>query len=486
MFGIDRLIVGLGEREVVSETRTTITRRTFLRSAWLGTVASFVTACTPLAQAARRRPNIIWIMADDLGYGDIGVYGQTRIRTPYLDDMASQGMRFTSAYTAYPVCRPARCCLMTGYHTGHAYIRENGMKYPLRPGTVTVAKVLKKAGYVTGMFGKWALGNEETTGTPDQQGFSEFWGWLDQTEAHNYYPAQLWHNDDLVALPGNDGLTAGSTYAPDFLIDKSIEFISAHASERFFAYLPFTLPHAGTAGKGGSMDLPVPSTGEYIVEDWPESARRYAAMVTRLDVHVGRILETLDRLGLSEDTIVFFTSDNGPHDEGNNDPEFLDSNGPLTGIKRSLNEGGIRVPMIVRWTGTVPAGSVSDFAWAFWDFLPTAAELAGMEVPSGLDGRSILPTLCGEEQVPAPYLYWEQNQLSKANQAIDLRLQAVRVRDWKLMAPVDEPPRLFNLAADLSESNDLAARYPDRVAELLEIAREAHDPPVILPELFSG
>ena len=404
---------------------------------------------------AKRPPNVIFIMADDLGYGDLGCYGQETIRTPNLDRMAAEGTRFTQVYAGSTVCAPSRCVLMTGYHTGHARIRGNA-RDPILPEDVTVAEVLKGAGYDTALVGKWGLGEEGSVGVPNRQGFDDFFGYLNQHHAHNYYPEFLYRQEERVTLPGNgigpdDNVAVERvTYSHDLFAEEAIGWVKEHAEGPFFLYLALTIPHANNEGGRATGDgMEVPDYGPYADEDWPDPEKGRAAMITRMDGDVGRLLDLLDDLGIDDDTIVFFTSDNGPHREGNSDPDFFDSNGPLRGIKRDLYEGGIRVPMIVRWPGHVPAGESDDQVWAFWDVLPTLAELAGAAdaVPSDIDGLSMLPAILGPDAAGRPQedhesLYWEFHE-GRASK------QAVRMGDWKgVRLSPSGPLELYDLATD--------------------------------------
>ena len=333
-----------------------------------------------LRAKASGRSNIIFILADDLGYGDLECYGQKRIRTPQIDRLAAEGMRFTQCYAGSTVCAPSRCTLMTGLHTGHARIRGNA-QVPLEPDDVTVAEILKPAGYRTAIIGKWGLGNEGTTGVPNRHGFDEWFGYLDQVHAHNYYPEFLWRNERKWLLRGNANGQKGE-YSHDWFTRGALNFIRINQKHPFFLYLAYTIPHANNELKDKGME--VPGDAPYSKEDWPQQEKNKAAMITRLDADIGKILDKLKELKIDQDTILFFSSDNGPHKEGGVDPQFFASSGPLRGIKRDLYDGGIRVPMIVRWPGHVKAESVSDFVWAFWDFPPTAAELAGVTWYTGI------------------------------------------------------------------------------------------------------
>ena len=354
------------------------TRRNFLKTAACGALALAARRFAHGAPAASEKPNIIFVMVDDMGYGDVGCFGQKKIKTPHIDRMAAQGTRFTQCYTGSPVCAPCRCILMTGLHSGHCRRRGNrttahGDDRPARKGLLplaaddfTVAAMLKEAGYTTGGFGKWGLGNPDTTGTPDKHGFDLFYGYLDQVHAHNYYTDYLIRNTDKEELPGNkDGKK--EQYTHDVIAAETFRFIRENRDNSFFCYVPWTIPH----GK-----YVVPDQGPYEDEPWGDTQKNYAAMITRMDADLGKLFALLEELGIDEKTIVFFTSDNGPN------PPFIetfDSNGPFRGVKRQLYEGGIRMPTIVRWPGKVPAGATSDFVWTFTDFMPTAAALAAME-----------------------------------------------------------------------------------------------------------
>ncbi len=425
----------------------------------------------PAAAQAQDRPNIVFILADDLGYGDLGCYGQTRIQTPRIDQLALSGMRFTQCYAGSTVCAPSRSTLMTGQHTGHTRVRANGGG-PLRPGDITLAEILHDAGYRTGLVGKWGLGEADTTGIPNRQGFDFFYGYLNQGHAHNYWPDFLWRNEMKEALDGNvigphDGVSIEQAqYSNDRITDEALRFLRDEPGRPFFLYLALTLPHANNErgrSDGNGMEIPPDRSSSllYADTDWPQPQKNHAAMITELDTTVGRVLDALDELHLRSNTVVFFTSDNGPHKEGGADPAFFQSSGVLRGYKRALHEGGIRVPGIVSWPGRVAAGETSDQIWAFWDVMPTTAELAGgLSVPSALDGVSIAPVLLGESShVEHPPLYWEFHEGGFS--------QAVRFGAWKavrLKGP-DRPIELYHLAEDLGEQQDLAAQKPEIVRQ---------------------
>jgi arylsulfatase A-like enzyme len=409
------------------------------------------------AQTGARKPNILFILADDLGYGDLGCYGQQQIPTPRLDRLASEGTRFTDAYAGSTVCAPSRCALMTGLHMGHARIRGNA-RVPLEPADTTIAKLLQPAGYRTGLIGKWGLGNAGTSGIPNLQGFDEFFGYLDQQHAHTYYPDHLWENRQERILARNIGLK--QEYSHDLFTERALDFVGRERGRPFFLYLAYTIPHANNElGRDTGNGMEIPSDAPFTNRDWPQTEKNFAAMVTRLDRDIGRVLDRLQAEGLDRDTLVLFSSDNGPHREGGHNPDFFRSSGPLRGIKRDLYEGGIRVPAIARWPGRVPAGKSSDHPWAFWDFLPTAAEIAGVEHPAGLDGRSFLPALTGKPQPGPEYLYWEFHERGFA--------QAVRADQWKAVrAGTRAPLELYNLREDPGEKNDVAARHRDLAARM--------------------
>ncbi len=427
--------------------------------------------------AAERHPNVVFILADDLGYGDVGCYGQKKIPTPNIDRLAAQGLRFTQFYAGATVCAPSRDVLMTGQHDGHITVRGNA-KVPLAPGDHTVAELFQRAGYATALTGKWGLGYEHTDSTPLHKGFDYFYGYLDQTHAHNYYPTFLYLNEARVPLRNvvpNEGkygqgvATSRVDYSAALIADEALAFVQRQTKDRpFFLYYAPTLPHANNeAAPDGSED---PDRSQFAKEPWPAVEIGFASMVARLDRDVGKLLAQLEAQGLADNTIVIFASDNGPHQEGGHDGNFFDSNGPLRGFKRDLTEGGIRVPFIVRWPGHVPAGATSDHVAYFGDFYATAAELTGQPLPAGLDSHSFLPTLLGQKQAPAEYLYWEFYENGSS--------QAVRFDDWKAIRHpmLNGPVELYDLATDLGEAHDLAAQHPDLVARAKAYMDQAHVP----------
>jgi len=446
----------------------------------LGVVAGFHAVA-----AESRQPNIIFILADDLGYGDVGCYGQKRIKTPNIDRLAREGMRFTDFYAGATVCAPSRCVLMTGYHLGHCYVRGNaGQKdrsiQILRDEDVTVAEILKKAGYATALCGKWGLGEEGSIGVPNKQGFDYFFGYLNQHHAHNYYPAYLFQNEQRYPLknivPGEGDFGRGvasekAEYSPNLITAAALKWIEQNKDRPFFLYYAPTLPHANN--EGGKEGMEVPALGQYAQSDWPPQQQAHAAMISHLDADVGKLLDLLARLKLDENTLIFFSSDNGPHREGGNDPDFNNSNGPLKGIKRDLTEGGIRVPFIARWPGRISAGATSEFIGGFQDVMPTLADLTGAsaDVPQNTDGLSIRPTLLGQpdQQQQHDELYWAFYERGGA--------QAARAGRWKVVQqPYHSPVRLYDLASDIGEDRDVAAEHPEIVAKLTESMRASNQP----------
>jgi arylsulfatase A-like enzyme len=455
-----------------------LSRRDFLKMAGTGAAALAMAGCGksmtgPEAAKIGPQPNIIFVLADDLGYGDLGCYGQKRIQTPNIDRLATEGMRFTDHYAGCTVCAPSRCSLMTGLHTGHTYVRGNKEirpmgQLPLPADTVTLPRTLKQAGYRTALIGKWGLGGPDSTGTPNKQGFDYFYGYLCQRHAHNYYPEFLFRNDQRVPLrnkvagdrPDGAGVaTEKVDYSYDLMAAEALKFVEENREGPFFLYLAITIPHANNeAGKKG---MEVPDYGIYAEKDWPEAQKGHAAMISRLDRDMGRLIGKLKDLGIDDNTVVFFTSDNGPHREGGADPDYFDSNGPLRGIKRDLYEGGIRVPLIARWPGRIAAGTESDHVSAFWDFLPTLATLGGAKPPENTDGLCLVPTLLNipNEQKEHEFLYWEFHERGSK--------QAVRMGRWKAVRfGAADKLELYDLETDLGETNDVANQHPDVVTKI--------------------
>lgn len=418
-----------------------------------------------------QQPNIIFILADDLGYGDLGCYGQRQIRTPNIDRLAGEGMRFTQAYAGDALCAPSRCCLMTGLDTGHARIRGNfgagGVRVSLRPDDVTVAEVLKTAGYHTGIIGKWGLGEAGTLGIPNDQGFDEWFGFLNQDDALHYYPESIWDNRSEVFPPGNQG-DARKQYAPDLFTEHALRFLKSSADRPFFLYLPYTLPHANSQlARNTGYGYDVPSYGPYANKPWNKANKGYAAMVSELDRAVGRIVTCVKELGIEDNTLIIFSSDNGPAKEGFHTPRFFSSTGDLRGMKGTLYEGGIRTPLIARWPGRIKAGQVNEQVVAFWDFLPTAAELAGVPHPRELDGASYAPTLFGRAGKRERYFYWELH--------VNGFSQAIRMDKWKVIRSggKGDTTELYDLERDPGETRDVAAENSPIVARLMKLMAEA-------------
>lgn len=419
-------------------------------------IRSLVFLC--LAASVFAKPNIIFILSDDLAQGDLGCYGQKLIKTPNLDRMAKEGTRFTQGYCGTSVCAPSRSSLMTGLHSGHCPIRANrevqpeGQK-PLPAGTITVAKILHDAGYATACCGKWGMGMFDTTGSPLKLGFDHFFGYNCQRHAHSYFPAYLYSDDQRFDLPGNTGKGIGKTYAQNLIADETLKFVRTNKDRPFFLYYSITLPH----GNHEIDDL-----GIYAKENWTMTQKSYAAQVTRLDSDVGRLLDLLKELKLDENTLVMLSGDNGSSFDPKSEVGSLfeqASNG-LRGYKRGLYEGALRQASLARWPGKVPAGRVSDEPWAFWDFLPTAAELAGAPIPAECktDGLSLVSFLKGGPAPQRDHFYWELHEGAS--------LQAVRFGDWKAVRNGPERPmELYDLKTDAAESNNLAASKPDLVAK---------------------
>ena len=404
------------------------------------------------------KPNIIFIMADDMGYGDAGCFGGKLIKTPNIDRIAVEGMRFTQCYAGSTVCAPSRSVLMTGLHTGHTRIRGNfgkgGVKglgggegrVPLRKNDITVAEVLKTVGYTTGITGKWGLGEPSTLGTPNKQGFDEWFGYLNQRRAHSFFPTFIWLNEGRFDLPGNAN-GKQQQYTHDLFTGFALSFIRKNKANPFFLYLPYTVPHSR---------FEIPDLGPYSNRDWPQKAKVYAAMITRMDDHIGHIMSLLKELKIDEKTILFFCSDNGA---ANRYDGLFNSSGPLRGRKREMYEGGLRTPMIVRWPKRVPANQTSDAVWSFTDFLPTSAELANANKPERLDGISILPTLLGKSQdTENRFLYWEFFEGGFQ--------QAARWKNWKVVRRKKGGAlELYNLEKDIGEKMDVSAQEPKIIAQ---------------------
>jgi arylsulfatase A len=460
------------------------------------------------------RPNIIFILADDLGYGELGSYGQTKIKTPNLDKMAAQGMRFTQHYSGSPVCAPSRCVLLTGKHTGPAYIRDNDElsfrgdvwrdpdlegQRPLLPDTVTIGTLLQSAGYRTAAIGKGGLGGPDNAGAPNNQGFDLWFGYLCQRVAHNYYPTHLWKNDQKYILEGNDYFFphqklsedrdpldtdsysdyAGQVYSMDPMVDVALEFIQENRNRPFFLYLPFTIPLVSIQVPADSLEeyegaFPeTPYRGEKGYLPHPRPRAGYAAMITRMDREIGKIMSLLQDLSIDKETLVLFSSDNGPTFNGGTDSDFFNSAGPLRGLKTMLYEGGIRIPLIARWPGKIEPGSLSEHLSAFWDYLPTFTELVGIDTPKDIDGISFLPTLLGrpKDQKKHEYLYWEYQGK-----------QAIRWDDWKAYhSSLEKNIELYNLKEDVEETLNIAAEHPEITSSIEKIMTSARTESELFP-----
>jgi arylsulfatase A-like enzyme len=467
-------------------------------------LAALTTSCSSTGTKTKslateiQKPNIVYILADDLGYGDLSCYGQKHFQTPNLDRMAREGMRFTQHYAGTTVCAPSRSSLMTGLTTGHTPIRGNKGwdpegQWPLPAETYTLAEMLKDAGYATGAFGKWGLGFIDTEGSPNKQGFDEFYGYNCQSLAHNYYPSHLWDNEEKVILEGNSGDQFGQ-YAPELIHQRALQFIEKNnpknTGKPFFLFYPNIIPHAELLLPEKYME---PFRGKFLPEKaykgaepgdkrfrkgaygtQPKSHAAFAAMVSLLDRQVGEVLDKLKELGLDKNTIVIFSSDNGPHLEGGADPDYFDSNGPLKGYKRDLYEGGIREPMIAWWPEKIKAGTTSDHVSAFWDVMPTLAELAGIEAPANIDGISFLPALLGKNgQKQHDYLYWEFHEQGGR--------QAIRKDNWKLVRyqvldSTKTTTELYDLNTDLGEEQNVAKEHPEVAEDLLKLMSRARTP----------
>lgn len=443
--------------------------------------------------AENKMPNIIYILADDLGYGDVGYLGQQKFETPNIDKLAADGLVFTQHYSGATVCAPSRSALLTGMHTGHTVVRGNKEvqpegQYPIPDETYTLAEMLKKAGYITSVYGKWGLGFPGSEGDANMQGFDEFFGYNCQRIAHNYYPYHLWHNQEKILLKGNEG-TGQEIYAPDLIHEQALTFIEENKDEPFFMFYASPLPHAELLlpeeymsqyiGKllpeekhEGVDEGPTFKNGGYGSQEYPHAA--FAGMVHVLDKQVGELVDKLEEMGITDNTIVIFTSDNGPHREGGADPNYFDSNGIYRGFKRDLYEGGIHVPMIAKWPLKIKGGTSTAHISAFWDIMPTFAEITGNELPEDIDGISFLPTLLGvENQKKHEYLYWEFHE--KGGRI------AIRKGKWKgvkydVLKKPNKTIQLYDLDADPGEENNLASQYPELVEELTKLMQEARTP----------
>ena len=457
-------------------------------------------------------PNIVYILADDLGYGDLGCYGQKTLATPHIDRLALDGMRFTRHYAGSTVCAPSRASLLTGKHAGHISVRGNSPPGQLiKDHEITIAEALKTSGYVSAVIGKWGVGHPPPLDDPSRNGFDHHFGYINMWHAHNFYPEFLYRNGLKMPLEGNElndelaypnELPEGTgvakhkfTYAPNELQKEAIKFIEDHRAQPFFLFMSLNLPHANNeAGRhlGDGLEVPMvhqhdalrPDYGQYNGEDWPDPEKGFAQMISLLDQCVGAIDSIIDHLGLGQNTVIAFSSDNGPHNEGGHSAMFFNSSGPLRGTKRDLYEGGIRVPLIVKWSGKIVPATVTNHASGFFDLLPTFCEIAGASKPEGIDGISFLPTLLGKEknQKQHEFLYWEFYEQGGS--------QAALKNDWKYIKRNVRNPdekvikELYHLATDLAEENNLIDLYPKRKAEFETIMQRAHTPSSVI-SLFS-
>ena len=428
----------------------------------------------------RKKPNVIFILADDMGYGDLSCYGQKQFTTPRIDSLATEGMKFTRHYSGSTVCAPSRCCLMTGFTTGHGYIRGNMQApvgdgdYPLAVGITTVADLFQKHGYKTGCFGKWGLGSNINEGDPQKHGFDEFFGYYGQRDAHNYYPPFLHHNGTKIELDRK-------TYSHDLIADKALEFIRDNHAQPFFCYVPVTIPHA-------AMQVPEPYVAPWrekyaefenvkfkysIADEIRNPVAAFPGMLSKLDETVGKILDLLEELNLADDTIVCFSSDNGPHLEGGHRSDLFDSNGPLRGYKRDMTEGGIRVPFLVKWPARIKPGQTTEHISAFWDFLPTVCEILGATPPEKIDGISFLPTLLGQtdKQKSHDYLYWEFYEQGGKRAVLEGNWKAIQTDVSKNPGG---PVEIYDLSNDLEEKQNLVDAMPEKVEHYRKLFEQLH------------
>jgi arylsulfatase A-like enzyme len=448
------------------------------------------------SEAPVERPNIVFILVDDLGYGDIGCFGQEKIQTPHIDRLAREGIRFTEAYAGSAVCAPTRSTLMQGLHSGHARVRGNGYKNyreTLREGDYTVAMMLQEAGYKTGLFGKWGLGLHNQYGIPNKMGFDEFFGYLNQRHAHCHYPEFLYHNEKRIYYPENgthhlienyrgeqrydeNGVCqplgiddpSKAKYAFDVYCERSLEFVRANKDNPFFLYLAYTPPHGSYV---------VPELGDYSNKDWSLSHRIYAAMITRVDSEIGKLMQLLEELSIDENTLVIFASDNGNTNGNSKEGEtptnvFFNNESPRAGMKGDIRDGAFHVPAFARWPEQIRPGQESDHIWAMWDFMPTVAELIGVNPPENTDGISILPTLLGEteKQERHDFLYWEFNEE-----------QAVRIANWYGYKNSRGELEIYDLEKNPEQDQDLASEFPDIAKKIDEIMKREHTPSDVWP-----
>ena len=446
---------------------------------WLISQVLTLSMATLLFGAESEKPNLVYLLLDDAGYGDLSCYGQQKFATPNMDRLAAEGLRFTQHYSGSTVCAPTRCCLMTGVHTGHSYVRGNREvrpegQSPMPSDIVTLPRLLKQAGYTTGAFGKWGLGAPGSPSDPAHH-FDVFFGYNCQREAHTYYPKHLWNNFEKVPLDGQ-------THSADVIMSEALEFVRANQEKPFFLFLPVTIPHAAmhaTEEYLAPFRKKFPQfenkVGRYANTETKNPIAAFAGMMTQVDAHLGQLMQLLDELNLDDRTLVMLSSDNGPHKEGGHDPKFFDSNGPLRGHKRDLYEGGVRAPLIARWPGKIAEGNESAMISAHWDMLPTFCELAGVAVPQLVDGVSLVPELTGQsdKQPQHEYLYWEFYEQGGK--------RAARFGDWKAVQlnvnkDKNAPIELYFLPEDIGETNNVADDHPEVVARAIKIFADAHTP----------
>ena len=493
--------------------RKNLTRREFIKSTAVGSASVMLGSWACKKPTETRKPNIIYILADDLGYGELGCYGQKKIKTPHIDQLAAEGMRFTQHYSGSPVCAPSRCTLLTGKHPGHAYVRDNDEmrekgdvwndpsiegQRPLPPQTTTLGTLLQSAGYTTAAIGKWGLGAPDDSGNPNKQGFDHFYGYICQRQAHNYYPTHLWRNSEKDMLDNtyfsprqrfpedkdpNDPAAyapySGNQYTPDLMIKEAVEFIKNNQQNPFFLYFASPVPHLALQVpedsleeyEGAFPETPYLGDKGYTPHQTPRAA--YAAMISRLDRDIGRIMALLKELGLDDNTLIMFSSDNGPTYTGGVDYTFFESAGPFNGLKGSLYEGGIRVPMIARWPGKIEKGTESDRISAFWDVMPTMCEIAGVTSPEDTDGISLAPVLLNQGKAPEhPFLYWEFPGYGGQ--------QALRMGNWKAirrdMKKGNRKLELYNLEADIGEQQNQAENQPELIQKIEKTMQAVRTP----------
>lgn len=461
-------------------------RREFLKHTSLAVSAGLMGGISAVNAAAKNKPNIIYVLADDLGYGDIGCFGQKMLKTPYLDKMASEGMKFTQHYAGSTVCAPSRCVLMTGLHTGHCTVRGNH-RVLLKDGEVTIPNLLKRAGYTTGCVGKWGVGHPPPADDPNKHGFDHFFGYTNMFHAHNCFPEFLIRNgkevklrnklfDKWKTLPpdkrGGGVAKEKVDFAPELFTQEALGFIDKNKNNPFFLYFALNIPHANN--EGGKDGMEVPSFGEFENEDWPRTEKGFAAMIRKIDTDMGRLFDKLKEHGLDDNTLVVFSSDNGPHQEGGHVMEYFDSNGILRGMKRDMYEGGVRVPFIARWPGRIKPYTESDHVSGFQDMMPTFAQIAGVDVPD-IDGISILPTLTGKtaDQKKHSYLYWEFKEQGGKQAVLLGNFKGIRLNTIK---KPDGPIELYDITKDISERTNVADQHPDIVGQIATIMKMAHTP----------